>query len=580
VRPKAISKEVLTMSLIIGDEQIRMVSSTLDKAEGALDDEVNQLSEKVTEVTGQLDATLKDLLNMGTSNLDTQAQTLVTGLSNTLTELEAKLKPDLEQAEYALTSVTQETHNRIGELVGQLEDSVVDAGVRVKQPADHILDRAAWNILTIGAGLLLLLGLLIAVASVIASKSWPGGIGGLIAAFLLLLFVLLAGALTFVPAAKELALKFVHRETPNDLIPPTPEIFNVDPNPVPLGAFEPPEIDIHGVHLTPRGTSPVVTIDGTVMEIRGAGDHQITLALPVEVRSQDVAESPHGSAARRTRQLTLTYPDRTTVGFPLTFERIPESPAPEPAEIVITPEDLAFGIGSPVATRDIVHPKATIQNVGGTPSAPFQLTWVPEPGGMQITSTVPSIPPGASLLTFTFFPNGYTYRTGGTFETELHSNSREMDPTTPGIWKGEVEVRPAPTLWPNPVLTAAQAIFRTWDDDKRQGSKLSVEIRIDQDHCAWRGEDMGEFYPEGSIVQLAMHLCQSEPVTKSQLPGSVVRVAFDTQTSGNDEWHFDLSLRLAFADDPEPKTIDFGSGVLTPDRPVLERQFPLLSFMP
>jgi ElaB/YqjD/DUF883 family membrane-anchored ribosome-binding protein len=600
VWPEAIGKEVLTMSLVIGDEQIRMISSTLDKAESALHDEVDQLSEQVTEVTGvtgQLDATLKDLLNMGTSSLDAEAQILLTGLSDTLNELEAKLKPDLEQAEYALTSVTQETHNRIGELVGQIEDSVVDAGVRFKPTADHMLDRAAWNTLTIGAGLLLLLGLIVAVALVIASKGWPGGIGGLIAVFLLLLFVLLAGALTFVPAAKELALKFVRREAPSYIIPPTPEIFNVDPNPVRLGTYEPlPEINIHGVHLAPHGASPVVTIDGTAMEIHGAGDHQITVALPVEAPSWNAGEPPPDSAPRRrTRQMTLTYPDRTTVGFPLPFEWIQESPVPEPAEIVITP-DPAFGLGSPVATRDIVHPKATIQNVGGTPSKPFQLTWVPEPGGVQITATVPSIPPGASLHTYAFFPNGYTYRTSGTFETELHSNSREMDPTTPAMWQAEVEVQPAlaPPA-PDPVLVAAQAVFRTWDDDKRQGKVVNVGIwdvppeenpnDQAQDLAAWLawiqqhraldGQDAGEFYPEGSTVHLALGLSTDfagRPVTKSKLQQYLVRVAFSGEPA-KDEWHFDLSLRLAFSDDSEPKMIDFGSGVLSPDRPNLERYF-------
>jgi hypothetical protein len=171
-----------------------------------------------------------------------------------------------------------------------------------------------------------------------------------------------------------------------------------------------------------------------------------------------------------------------------------------------------------------------------------------------------------------------------------------VDPTTPGFWQAEVEVRPAPApLAPDPVLLAAQAVFRTWDDDKKQGKVVNVGIwdvppeanpndpALDPgaalewilQHRALDGQDEGEFYPEGSTVHLALGVSTNfaeSPVTKSKLQQYLVRVAF-AGGPGNDEWHFDLSLRLAFSDDSEPKTIDFGSGVLSPDRPSLERYF-------
>jgi len=44
-----------------------------------------------------------------------------------------------------------------------------------KQPADHILDRLAWNTIAVGAGLILLIGLIITVATFIGAKGWRPG---------------------------------------------------------------------------------------------------------------------------------------------------------------------------------------------------------------------------------------------------------------------------------------------------------------------------------------------------------------------------------------------------------------------
>ncbi len=403
--------------------------SLISRVQSAVHDELNQVQNGADDAISTVDVSLKELLKAGVGGLDGEIQVISTDLTNLASDVDIRVQQDLHMAAHALAITTQKAHNRIGELVGQIEDSVIDTTLRIKQPTDQILDRTGWNIVGIGAGLLLVSGLLIAVAAVILTKGWPDGIGGLIAAVLLLAFVLFAGALTFVPAIKERILNFVDQDVQTPIIPPTPEIFNVEPNPVVVGSTGFPEVHIHGVHLTPGGQLPVVTItppgvDTAEMAIRGAGDHQITFASPIASPRGETSKEFHSLLQRRvTVQLTLTYPDKTTVGCPLEVEPEPDVPAVNPAEIVIN--SLSFIPAQPTATQDMVHACVSLTNKGGTSSKPFQITWLPLSGNLQLTTTIPALPPDSQPHEFTL-PTGYAYPAAGTFQTEVRSNSSEM----------------------------------------------------------------------------------------------------------------------------------------------------------
>ncbi len=571
------------MDLLIGNDQINMIGSLVGKTQGGLHHDLRQLSGEMSDALNQLDANLRDLLDSGMNRLDTEAQTVTTGLLNGLGDFEAKLKPDIEQVEQALSTAIQEVHNHAGEVVGQIEDSVVDIGARIQPPADHIFDRAAWNTISVGAGLLLLLGLFVAGAAVIQAKGWPEGIGGLIAAVLLLAFVCLAGALTFFPPAKELVLKFVRKVTVVPTIPPTPEIFSVDPDPVIIVRTR--EIRIHGVHLTPGGIRPAIAIDGRNADIRGAGHSQIVVAIPMP------DDEPRELAQPHTVQLTLTYPDGTAVGYPLRLARTSTSPELQPAEIVIS--GITFDPPSPVATQNIVHPTVTLENRGGTPSKPFQLIWMPTPGRARITATIPPIAADSQPHAFTF-PNGYTFRSGGTFETEISSNSSEMGCNQP-YKRSYIVVESVPQA-SYPVLRRAVAVFRSWDDGKEADTKLVVTL-LDQssqdnpynpldpsqyqnyvhwfiEHAVARGEDDGLKFANGLTQEFDLDIPQLTPGTSPKFPGFV---SVTIVPPSNDTWRFDYSLRLTFSDDPEPRTIDFGSAELDNNHTHLERRLPIIS---
>ena len=560
------------VDLLMDSDQILMIGEIIKRTQDGVNEDLKQLvSNQLNDVVNGVEGTLKGVVNIAMARLDTEKQDIATQLSNQLDIASAGIKQDIDQAQTALSETTQTVHNQVGELVGQMEDSVIDAGIRIKQPADHILDRLAWNAIGVGAGLMLLLGLIITLATFIGAKGWPSGVGGVIAAILLLIFILLAAALAFLPAAKELLLKFVDKDTQAPIIPPSPEIFNVDPNPVIVHRTN--EINICGVHLNPAGVRPSVTIDGMNAVIRGAGDYKITVAAP-EFPSEGL-EQP------RTVQLTLTYPDNTTVGFPVRLQRPVGEPDYKPAELVF--HNPTFDPVEPQMTKDICHASLTITNQGGTTSKPFQLTWKPTPGDMQVTATVPPIPADSQPHTF-IFPSGYVYPESGDFVTEISSNSTEMGNNRPFV-RCPIHVR---ELGPqaSPLLQMATVIFRTWDDGKNPDTTLTVKIlpplQPPEDPIVWEQTKYitmgmsadGEEYCAGLTTE--MDLNSPSKVTKAQLTNYLVMFTFAVPHGfdKHDTWRFEWSLRLVFSDKPEPITIDFESEELTENKEVLFRVIP------
>ena len=403
--------------------------SVIDRAQGGVHEEIDHVHDSAVDLIKTTTADVQQVLDSSMNTLDIKSQNLALGLSGTLDDLNANIDQRMDQAQGLVTDSTQTTHNRLGELVAQLEGSLVDLGATVRRPLDHTLDRLAWNAITVGAILLLLVGLIVIVAAAIAAKGWPGGFAGLIAGVLGLVFVAGGVALGFVPAAKGLALKFILKESPAPNIPPTPEIFNLEPDPVPIDDSAVTEVRIHGVHLTPGGNRPAATIGGQSVEIRGAGEYEITVALQV-VPGFNYLQQPSGSGYHvATTQLALAYPGNITVGCPIRI-RLGQAPAdPEPAKLTLG--QLVFTNDHPKARQDIVHAKITVTNSGQSPSKPFQLIWHPMPGGHQIAATIPPIEAGAPL-TF-MFPEGYVYMSPGTFISEVISKSSEMSSNPPYV---------------------------------------------------------------------------------------------------------------------------------------------------
>jgi hypothetical protein len=400
--------------------------SVVDRAQGGVHEEIDHVHDKALDLIETTTAEVQRVLDSNLNTLDIKSQNLTLGLSGSLEDLNDNIDQRIDQAQDLLTDSTQTTHNRVGELVAQLEDSLVDLEATVRRPLDHIVDRLAWNAITVGAILLLLLGLIVIVAAAIAAKGWPGGFAGFIVGLLGLVFVAGGVALGFVPAAKGLALRFLLKESPVPNIPPTPEIFNLDPDPVAIDGSADTEVRVHGVHLTPGGVRPAATIGGVSVEIRGAGNYEITVALPKPGLTH--LQQPGGPGYHIvTTQLALAYLGNITVGCPIRLKLGEAAADPEPARLTLG--DLYFTNDQPTARLDFVHAMITITNGGQAPSKPFQLIWQPIPGGHQIAATIPPIKAGTPLA-FTF-PEGYVYMSPGTFTSEVVSKSSEMSTNAP-----------------------------------------------------------------------------------------------------------------------------------------------------
>lgn len=437
---QAPSSQTLT-SLLGLDDLARQTANRIDQAlaiaQGALHDELEQLHADVTDIINQLNITYKDLLNVSISSLDTETQRVATLLSNQLQNIIHQIDSSIKDAPAALLTVVQSTRTQLSQLTAQLEASLANVIAFTTSSVTYILDRAAWNTIGTGAVLILLAGIAIILVVVVKTKGWPTGPGGVIAGFLLVLFIVGGSALSFVPTVKAQALKAVGKGMEVPTIPLVPRIFELAPNPVILGQTT--ELNILGTHLILDGETPVVTIDGVEAAIRATGEERITVAVPTEGQS-------------RTVQLTLTYTlNKQSVGEPLEL-RAP-TPIPQPALISLT--NFNFSPSNPIATRDIVYATVTVTNSGDLPSNEFTLTWIPMPGQGTYTATITSLT--AHETRNVTIPQGFTYPQGGVFSTSVQSNSTQMG-SNPTALSGQIIVQTPPPI-PPPIPITTSEVF-------------------------------------------------------------------------------------------------------------------------
>jgi ElaB/YqjD/DUF883 family membrane-anchored ribosome-binding protein len=411
----------------LAKKTLNQINLVINNANQALKADLALLTADVNGIIDKLDTTYKDLLNVSINNLGAAAQNFASTVARQLNDINTMLNQILTNVQVALHAAIQDFHNQIGQLMAQFEDSASKIVVQVTQSATYVIDRAAWDTIGVVAIVLLLLGLLILAVVIIVTKGLPSGVSGIIVVVLVVLFVLVGILLAFVPAAKAQALKTLGKGQDVPTIPIQPLIFNVEPNPVILGQAT--EIKINGVHLQLNsGTTPEVTINGVKADIHAIGDTQIIVAAPTT-----------GSA---TVQLTLTYNNGTpSVGAPLGLATT--TPVLAPALIVIS--NYHIDPANPVAGKTTVHAYVTVANKGMVTSKPFTITWKPRPSeNINIGGTLVLAPNETKNLT----SDGYVYPNGGTFSTEVNSNSSEMG-SNPVFLSTQVNVL-TPTSTPIP----------------------------------------------------------------------------------------------------------------------------------
>ena len=100
-------------------------------------------------------------------------------------------------------------------------------------------------------------------------------------------------------------------------------------------------------------------------------------------------------------------------------------------------------------------------------------------------------------------------------------------------------------------LTNAMISFQTGDDDKRKESSLDITVRDDTDNVVARAVDSFGLF-DNNTVNGPFNLEVLSPARMSDVkPGGSLVLSWTPWSGGignTDEWHFSLSLDLAFSD--------------------------------
>jgi hypothetical protein len=114
-----------------------------------------------------------------------------------------------------------------------------------------------------------------------------------------------------------------------------------------------------------------------------------------------------------------------------------------------------------------------------------------------------------------------------------------------------IETYKAQEAYDMPTLTSAKITFQTGDDDKRKESSLNIAVRNNSDEVIAQAVDSYGLF-DNNTVNGPFDLEVLDPAELSTVKSGGSIVLSWTPWSGGlgntDEWHFSLSLVLAFSD--------------------------------
>jgi hypothetical protein len=103
-----------------------------------------------------------------------------------------------------------------------------------------------------------------------------------------------------------------------------------------------------------------------------------------------------------------------------------------------------------------------------------------------------------------------------------------------------------------PTLTSAKITFQTGDDDKRKESSLDISVRDNSDQLIARAVDSYGLFDNNTINgPFDLQVLNPADISTVKQGGSLVLswTPWAASVGSNtDEWHFSLSLVLAFSD--------------------------------
>jgi hypothetical protein len=102
-----------------------------------------------------------------------------------------------------------------------------------------------------------------------------------------------------------------------------------------------------------------------------------------------------------------------------------------------------------------------------------------------------------------------------------------------------------------PTLESARITFQTGDDDKRKESSLDISVRDNTGEVIAKAVDSFGLFDNNTVNgPFDLEVLNTDPLSRVKPGGSLVLswVPWANSIGNTDEWHFSLSLDLAFSD--------------------------------
>lgn len=407
----------------------------------------------VTELNGLIDTlsrTYQDNLNITLNSLDVLTRDKLLEVEQVIDRVNRAIQDDILLASAEAKNVIREAREQLALAAASLEENVKNIIVVGGETAVFIIDRAFYDLITLVAIILLAVGLLVFVWSLFRHRIPEGGIGRTLLLIFMVAYVIILGALAFVPQVRAFVmtntgLGLKQRLEKEELVG-QPRLLRIIPSDIVIGQAN--ELQLWGTSLLPAGATPAARVGARSMPIVASSDRQIVL----NVASLN-SETSGGS-----RDVVLTYPDGKEARDVVRLIRL--TPTPVPPDLTIT--TFTLSPASP-QVRDNVTATITVRNLGG-PAGASRLKWLPCADLTQAVAALPVPALGAGeQRTFTL---NFAYTSARTCQSlaiidELNTVAESNEANNQA--SRSITIRPEPTATPVPPSNKFTITIRTGD---------------------------------------------------------------------------------------------------------------------
>ena len=326
------------------------------------------LDNRILGMVNAIEAKGERFLDLAISDVDGQVQGALRGFERLLNNAQTIISTTTNQIDTLVRAQIDNLANQIDAQRAAFENTAQHLITQGGVLGTYLMEQGAHytiGLLALGIGLL---GLVAIIASIVRAHGLPKGLVGGFVFALIVLFIVVSGAVLFVPDARAAAIQGLRGPSLAqrlDAVTTNAVIFRTDPRQIVLGGASSRELRVIGDDLEPNGERPSASIGNQPASVIASSNSEVVLDVgslpPLPNSSNEVILSYLTATSRPSIVVQFTTPTPTT--RPLT-----------PADLVI--DSFSISPGDPnIGTA--VTASFTIINRGEAAAGSFRLQWKP-----------------------------------------------------------------------------------------------------------------------------------------------------------------------------------------------------------